>query len=248
MRDWPCFPACLGHVLLGNAILLMSPRVFRALCPRHAGLFSFPPFPPRPQARQANRGPRRATMPACRPLHGNKSTSAGQQFGQAGHRRRANAITQVFWAIACSTSWACWPIDRPQSRCFFWLLFFSAEKKSDEPRPAGRGTRPAGRPSSARRLRHRPRPRRAGDPRARRRGPCRAAGAKKAGPAPRQIISDKSFPRAWGRCSQCLRERPPAFQCNRHTGGSSPAGPRSPSGRAHRTSSRQGARRQACSR
>ncbi len=100
-------------------------------------------FPPRPQARPTNRGPRRATMPACRPLHGNKPTGAGQQFGQAGHRRRANAITQVFWAIAYHTRWAGWPIDRPQSRCFFWLLFFSAEKKSDEPRPAGRGTVPA---------------------------------------------------------------------------------------------------------
>ncbi len=112
-------------------------------------------FPPRPQARQTNRGPRRATMPACRPLHGSKSTNAGQQFCQAGHRRRANSLSQALWAIACSTRWACWPIDRPQTRCFFWLLFFSAEKKSDEPRPAGRGTVPA--PAGAKP----PRPRRA---------------------------------------------------------------------------------------
>ncbi len=126
--------------------MLSLPRVSTALRPRQAGLFSFPPFPPRPQARQTNRGPRRATMPACRPLHGNKPANAGQQFSQPRHRRRANYFTQVFWAIAVHTSWVGWPIDRPQTRCFFWLLFFSAEKKSDEPRPAGRGTRPAGRP------------------------------------------------------------------------------------------------------
>ncbi len=157
--------------------IVLLPRVFWALHPRHAGLFSFSPVPPRPQARQTNRGPRRATMPACRPLHGSKPTGAGQQFGQDGHRRRANAITQVFWAIACSTRWACWPIDRPQSRCFFWLLFFSAEKKSDEPRPAGRGTRPVGRPPAP--VGAKPRRRRKAAPLAR----SRAAGAN---PAPRR--------------------------------------------------------------
>ncbi len=154
-------PACLGHCSAGNAVLALLPRVFRTLRPRHAGFAS---FPPRPQARQANRGPRRATMPACRPLHGNKPANAGQQFSQPRHRRRANAITQALWAIACSTRRACWPIDRPQSRCFFWLLFFSAEKKSDEPRPAGRGTRPAGRPSPPRRVGHRSRPQRRATP------------------------------------------------------------------------------------
>ncbi len=183
-------PACLWHCFHGErCIAFAPPRVYGivsleerciafaiphvyGIAPKARGVYFVTPVPPRPQARQTNRGPRRATMPACRPLHRNKSTSAGQQFGQAGHRRRANYITQVFWAIACSTRWACWPIDRPQTRCFFWLLFFSAEKKSDEPRPAGRGTRPAGRPPAPAGAYHAPRRRKA-----------RAAGAP---PAPRR--------------------------------------------------------------
>ncbi len=159
---------------------LPYPVCLRHCAQHHAGFASFPQFPPRPQARQTNRGPRRATMPACRPSHRNKSTGAGQRFGQAGHRRRANYSTQVFWAIACSTSWACWPIDRPQTRCFFWLLFFSAEKKSDEPHPAGWGTVPT--PPRGRA----PRARRRGPPAAARRADRSARGPAGPPPAPRR--------------------------------------------------------------